>query len=195
MTYVVSPLAMPVVALAGAGHALGASGRETAEIAAWTVGFTALVPLAVLVAMVRREQAQTLEVRERAARWKPLLVGAGSTALLGAVLLARLPDARALVGAAALWQAATTLLVLLVTLRWKMSIHTLSVAGTLALFLWLRHAAGVAVPTGWTTALALALPLVAWARLRLRAHTAGQVVVGALAGLLLPPLQLTIWAG
>lgn len=195
VTYVVSPLSLPLVALGASAHALGASGRTVWTVLALTVVFTALVPLALLVAMVRGEEAQSLEVRERAARWKPLLVGALSTALLGVLLLSVVPGVPRPVGALTLWQAATTLVALVVTLRWKISLHALAVAGTLSLLAWLHLALGAPVPRGVLAALTLAVPLVAWARLRLGAHTPAQVAVGTLAGLVLPPLQLAAWAG
>lgn len=195
VTYVVSPLALPLVALVATARALGADGWETALVGALALVFTGLLPLALLASMVRRGEARTLEVRERARRTKPYLLGALGNALLGAALLALLPAARHTVGALALWQSATVLLLLAVNARWKISAHLVAVAGAFAALAWLRAAMDVPVPSGLVAGLALAVPLVAWARLRLGAHTRAQVLAGTLVGLALPPLQLLVWPG
>lgn len=195
VTYVVSPLALPLVALVAAARALGADGRETALVGALALVLTGLLPLALLVAMVRRGEARTLEVRERTRRTKPYLLGALGNALLGAALLTLLPAARHTLGALALWQSATVLLMLAVNSRWKISAHLVAVAGAFAALAWLRAVGGVPIPTALVAGLGLAVPVVAWARLRLGAHTRGQVLAGTLMGLALPPLQLLLWPG
>ena len=72
--------------------------------------------------------------------------------------------------------------------------HAYAVASVAATLAWL---AADRAPTLWTSAAAFALlvPVVAWARLRLSAHTRAQVALGALLGALLVPLELALWAG
>lgn len=195
VTYIVSPLSLPPVVVAVAAHALGAGGREVATAAALALVFAGLLPLSLLAAMVRRGEAQTLEVRERVRRTKPYLAGALGNALLGASLLAVLPPARQIVGALALWQAATVLALLAVNRSWKISAHAVATAGAFSSLLALRLIFGVPVGAAALAALAFAVPLVAWARLRLTAHTPAQVLAGALVGLVLPPVQLLLWPG
>jgi membrane-associated phospholipid phosphatase len=65
-------------------------------------------------------------------------------------------------------------LLFLVTLRWKISAHTAG-AAALAVLAW-QLALPIALP------LTLAVPLLAWARLRLRRHTLMQTLAGAFAG-------------
>ena len=66
------------------------------------------------------------------------------------------------------------LLVWQINKYWKISIHSVGVSGGI-LIIWV--AAG---PQAWP--LVLAWPLVAWARLNIKAHTPAQVVAGALLG-------------
>jgi len=64
---------------------------------------------------------------------------------------------------------------LLVTLRWKISGHGAAI-GSLAVFLWSLYGAAAAPAL-------LAIPLVAWARVRIQRHTIAQTVAGSLAGM------------
>jgi len=70
----------------------------------------------------------------------------------------------------------------LVTLFWKISLHTgvFATAVTFAAALWGRN---------WLWLAAL-LPVIAWARLRLKKHTPAQVVIGAILG---PAILLTLF--
>jgi membrane-associated phospholipid phosphatase len=63
---------------------------------------------------------------------------------------------------------------LLITTRWKISLHVSNIAGTATL---------VAVTYGVGASLLLLLiPLVAWARIKIGAHTLWQALAGALLG-------------
>lgn len=66
--------------------------------------------------------------------------------------------------------------ILLVTLRWKISIHA-TTAAAVAVFL-LAEFQSVAWPA------ALLVPLIAWSRVKLRRHTPAQVLAGITAGIL-----------
>jgi membrane-associated phospholipid phosphatase len=65
--------------------------------------------------------------------------------------------------------------VMIINLRWKISAHATSISGSLA---------AMTMIFGWMLAsLYLLIPLVAWARVYLRAHTLGQVTMGTILGL------------
>lgn len=66
------------------------------------------------------------------------------------------------------------LIVFLITLRWKISAHTSSAAGVTMLIL---HVFGLAAAP-----LVISIPLIAWSRVKLRRHTLGQTIAGALLG-------------
>ena len=69
------------------------------------------------------------------------------------------------------------LLFMLITLRWKISLHS-AAAGSLTVL-------GVAAFSMSGLYLALTVPLIAWARVRLQRHTLMQTVAGAALGALI----------
>jgi hypothetical protein len=134
--------------------------------------FAAALPMAYVLRGVRAGRLTDHHVPERAHRRGPLLFGlasvaAGTTAL---VLLGAPREILALLGAGI-----TGLLVFgAVTAFWKLSIHSGVAAGTVAVLVALYGPVALAaVPL---------VPLIGWSRVRLSAHTRGQVVAGTLAG-------------
>lgn len=199
VSYVLNPLIFPPVAFALLDAHFGAGPVEVA----WTFGVSAvffcLVPLFYVLGMVRTGRAESLEVRNRERRLKPFLVGIASYTV-GAVLLAVTVEGPALpliVAFAALFPVNTAVL-LLINLRWKISIHMTSLAGFVSVLLFtavtvwrdLPTEAEVALTVATTAPLLLLLPLLMWARVRVSAHTAGQVFAGAAYGLLAPLVEL-----
>lgn len=135
--------------------------------------FYVALPALSIIYMVRSGRIDGLYPRQRQQRNGLLLVGLFSYGLGGLALYAA--GAPALLLAAGVSFAAATLLVFLVNLRWKISIHCVGVAGAAGLLL-LAFGVGEAWPC------LLAVVLVAWARLHLRAHTPLQVVAGLALG-------------
>jgi membrane-associated phospholipid phosphatase len=77
-----------------------------------------------------------------------------------------------------------TLVVMLINFKWKISIHATSIGGIVAAFTMLG---------GWmATPLISVIWLVTWARVYLKAHTTGQVLVGSLLGFFFTLIQLII---
>lgn len=129
-----------------------------------------LVPFFYLMRLVRRGEVTDLDVQYRAQRMHPLLI---TIACLGAAwLLLILGPAHStlIVLAATSWLHA--LVILGITLRWKISVHASAAAG----------AATVAWALLESPLPLLVVPLIAWSRIRLRRHTLLQTVVGALLG-------------
>ncbi len=208
ISYLLNPLIFPPIAFALIDAHFGA-GR--AEIA-WTFGvsgvFFCLVPLFYVLGMVRAGRAESLEVRSQERRLSAFLVSLASY-VVGALLLWRTVEGPALpliVAFAALFPINTALL-LLINLRWKISIHMTSLAGFVGVLLFTSLTAWRDLPAGVETALTLVtvgplvllVPLLMWARVRVEAHTVGQVWAGAAFGLIVPQLQLwwivTRWLG
>jgi membrane-associated phospholipid phosphatase len=167
---------------------------------AWGVGvgvvFFALVPLGLLVWMVRRGQVRSIEVRERTRRWRPFLAGLGTTAAAFVLALSVAHAGRALLAALIGCQLVNTAVLLGITLRWKISIHAVSIAGFVAALAFIAGApwpevAGLLDP-GWLLTLAPLIPLVGWARVRLQAHTWAQVLGGTFFGLVIPYAELAL---
>ena len=199
VSYFLNPLVFPPIAFALIDAHFGAGLAEVA----WTFGvslvFFCLVPLFYVLGMVRRGHVESLEVRDRASRLGPFLVGIASYAV-GALLLWRtvVSPALPLIVAFASLFPINTALILLINTRWKISVHMTSLAGFVgvllftALTVWRDLPADVEAALTIVTVgpLLLLLPLLMWARVRVRAHTVGQVVAGAAFGLLVPQLQL-----
>jgi membrane-associated phospholipid phosphatase len=134
--------------------------------------FCGLFPYGIVIAGVRRRRWTDRHLRARHQRPIAFLAGIASV-LVGLVVLLALDAPRQLV---ALVVAMFTGLVtaLLVTLWWKLSVHTAAASGTVAI---------LALVFG--PALTLALPtvaLVAWSRVRLGDHTPAQTLAGAALG-------------
>jgi membrane-associated phospholipid phosphatase len=136
--------------------------------------FCGLIPYGVVIVGVHRRQWTDRHLRVRHQRPTPFLAAIGSV-LTGLALLVALDAPRQLVAlvAAMLSGLAATMLV---TLWWKVSVHTAAASGTVAILV---------VTFGPPLFLALpAIALVAWSRIRLGDHAPAQTLAGAaLAGL------------
>ena len=200
LSYVFNPLVLPPV---GFGLILWHFGAPGAEIA-WVVGvalvFFCLIPLAYVIRMIRRGEAETLEIRRRESRLKPFLVGITSYAVGMVVMATTGTTAVAFLVALALLYPINTALIVLINLRWKISVHMTSLAGFVSILLFvtltvwrdLPPATEVVLTAVTVTPLLVLLPMLMWARVRVGAHTPGQVVAGALFGLVLPVVELSI---
>ncbi len=194
VTYVVSPLTLPPVLF---GLVLGHFRAPPAEVG-WTMlgalVFFGLIPLGYVARMVRSRRAASLEVRDRARRVRPFLVGLASSAAAFVLVLVTPGTAKALVAALVGCIVVNTLAMALVTLRRKISIHAATTAGFVSMLAFVALTAWV-VPSppeplllrpATVLPLLLLVPLVMWARVRTGAHTRGEVWAGALFGLAAP---------
>ena len=134
--------------------------------------FYALVPGLFLVVLYRNGFVQDLYPPERSQRGRLLLLGTGCY-LLGFAVLVAAGAAQSMLGAGCSFFC-NALIVWCINRHWKISIHAVGVAGGILILL---LAFGFEL---WL--LFLALPMVAWARLRLRSHSPAQVAVGAVLG-------------
>lgn len=196
LAYVLNPLVLPSVLFALVAAHFGAPPLEIGWVVTVGLLFYAAVPLAYLGWLVRRRGVASIEVRERSRRTKPFLVGITSSAAAFAVVYATGTTAVDLITAIIACQIANTVLLLLINLRWKISIHTSSLAGFASTLLFVVY-------TPWPSTgsepflqplplylLLSAVPLLMWARVRTAAHTPLQVFGGALLGLVLPYTEL-----
>ncbi|MEV4479993.1 phosphatase PAP2 family protein [Micromonospora coxensis] len=134
--------------------------------------FASGIPFAYILGGVRRGRLTDHHVGVREQRRVPLLFGLASAAA-GLALLAALGAPRPVV---ALVAAGVVGLVVAVAVShwWKMSIHTAVASGAVVV---------LALTFGPRLLAVAALPVLAgWSRVRLRAHTVPQVVVGGIVG-------------
>jgi hypothetical protein len=134
--------------------------------------FAVGIPFAYVLRAVRKGKLSNHHIPEREHRRGPLLFGVASVVVgLAALILLGAPrDILALLSAGGVG----LLIYTAVTHWWKMSIHAGVVAGTVATLVAVYGpVALIGVPL---------VPLAAWARVCLSAHTVAQVVAGALVG-------------
>lgn len=134
--------------------------------------FCGIIPYAVLLLGVRRGWWTDRHVRERRQRVAPLLMVITCVALGIATLV--LLDAPRELFALVVAMLTALVITLVITLGWKISVHT-SVAGGASVVLMLTYGAltAVTVPV---------VAVIGWSRVRLRDHTPAQAVVGAVFG-------------
>lgn len=192
--WTVSPLVMPIVGATVAAHALGASPQMTLWIGLATLVGTGLLPLFYIVHLMRTGDVDTLDVRERTSRVRPILFSALCMSAQAALLSWLLPADLSLVADLAWMQVVNLLLLLSITLFWKVSFHLSalsSVAGAVAGLMLLVPLDRLISPVVLGILLGL-IPLLAWARVYVGAHTWQQTMVGTLFGLLLLPLEVAL---
>jgi len=131
-----------------------------------------IAPLLFLIWQVRHGHVTDLDVQLREQRKASLLVTIAGFGV--SWLLMYLGDAPVLFKAMAGAGFVQWLVIFAITLRWKISAHTTSAANVTMLIL--RVFGLAAAP------LVISIPLIAWSRVKLRRHTPGQTVAGALLG-------------
>ncbi|MEM1041660.1 MAG: hypothetical protein AAGI91_03435 [Bacteroidota bacterium] len=200
LSYVLNPLVLPPVGFGLILWHFGAAGGEIALIVAVALVFFSAVPLAYVITLVRRGEATSLEVRERSGRLKPFLVGIASYAVGIAVMALVGTTAVPFLVALALIYPLNTAVLLLVNLRWKISVHMTSLAGFVSILLFVSLTVWRDLPPGTEAVLTvltvapllLLLPVLMWARVRVGAHSPGQVLAGTLYGLVMPAVELLV---
>jgi membrane-associated phospholipid phosphatase len=134
--------------------------------------FAMISPLAFLMWQVRRGHVTDMDVHFRQQRkWSLLVTIAGFVLSWITMQIGGAPPALLMMAGMGIVQ---WLAIYLITLRWKISVHSASISGVTLFMVW---------SFGTTVApLALIIPLVAWSRVKLRRHTPAQVVAGILLG-------------
>lgn len=200
LSYFLNPLVLPPVGFGLILWHFGAPAGEIAWIVAVSLVFFCLVPLAFVIWMIRRGEAESLEVRRQDRRLKPFLVGIISYAVGMIVMATTGTTAVPFLVSLALLYPINTAIIVLINLRWKISVHMTSLAGFVSILLFVSMTVWRALPpateavlTAVTVApLLVLLPLLMWARVRVEAHTPGQVAAGALFGLVVPVVELWV---
>jgi membrane-associated phospholipid phosphatase len=131
-----------------------------------------IIPMLYLFRLLRQNKITDMDVFVREQRARPLLVTIASLGtVLTILILGRAPRAMIILTTASLVQA---IAIFLITLRWKISMHSATSAAVAVLILNVFGKAAAPV--------ALSVPLIAWSRVKLRRHTFMQTVAGALLG-------------
>jgi hypothetical protein len=145
--------------------------------------FSGILPVLIIFIQRRSGIVKEMMINERDERTKPFL-GAISSYVLGLLALFYLEAPVAMVYLMSCYLV-NSLFMMIITLRYKISIHASGVAGP-ATFLVYQY--GVRL---WP--LTLVMVVVGWARLELKMHTVGQVAWGVLVTVLLTLTQLELY--
>ena len=144
-----------------------------------------IVPVLLIYGLKKIGKVSDYNITFREQRFLPLLVLVGVN-FLGYELMQQLGAPRIFTGIL-LFNAVNTVLILLITLQWKISVHLLTLASSIAL-MYLQF--GVAAL--WFLFL---VPVLMWSRVYLKAHTFMQTLVGSLIGFLVMYAELKWWIG
>jgi membrane-associated phospholipid phosphatase len=169
-----SSVASPPI-LAAAMMAVAASVDGTVQawrFAALYIGLAIATPILYLIWLLRRGTVSDIDVQIRGERWRPLI--AAQLGMGIALALFIIQGAPPLMIALAGGLLAYTALAFGITLWWKISMHAAAAAAIAALVV--TQVGAPAFP------LLAGIPLMAWARIRLKRHTLAQTVAGAALG-------------
>ena len=141
-----------------------------------------IAPVAFLLWQLRQGQITDLDVHFRQqSTWSFAVTSLGFLLAWITLALSGAPPVLLLLVGTGLLQWLT---LCLITLHWKISVHAASIAGTTLFLVW---GFGLAA-----TPVVVAVPLVAWSRVKLRRHTPAQVAAGILLGCLAFSLALLL---
>lgn len=143
----------------------------------WALAYTlcaVVVPTAYIVYQVKQGAISDFHMERREERIRPLLVTLACTAMGWWILWQwDTPRPLRLFAAANGWQ---TLLFLMLTMRWKVSMHTAAISGFSVLAATFLGAGAL------TLGASACVPVVAWSRVHMRRHTLGQTLGGIVLG-------------
>jgi hypothetical protein len=187
LAYWVSQIGSPPLTGAGAALLIGFT-LSTAMAWQWIlvyISLTILAPCAYIIWLVQAGKVADFHLPNREQRIRPLLLSL-SAALVTWLVFDRMQAPRLLQMLASV-NGVQTALFLVITLRWKISLHC-TAATILSELAFVLFGAG-AVP------LTMSIPLVAWSRVHLQRHTIGQTVAGVLLGIgiLTPALYMYLF--
>jgi membrane-associated phospholipid phosphatase len=141
--------------------------------------FGAFLPIATSLILIRKMHTD-MDMTDRTKRTLPLFFAVCSY-LIGFLVLLSM-GAPALTTALMLIYSSNTLIILFINLSWKISIHTMGVAGPTVALTYLFGLPGLLF--------GLLIPLVMWSRVELKKHTISQVLAGGIVGIILTYIQL-----
>jgi membrane-associated phospholipid phosphatase len=185
ISVLLSPLVLPAVVAVILLFGLDAHPLEISMTALVVAAAMLVFPLLDILWQIRRGNTNSLDVPNREARTEIFVVAilgvSAAVFSMRALSLTGQPVIHALLIAYLL----NLVLIMGINLFWKISVHMVGMGGAVAIF-WL--ASGLSQNSTPMLSLVLSVaflclvPVVGWARLRLRAHTLSQVVAGALVG-------------
>lgn len=151
---------------------VGTSGWVGLGWALWAALFAGFLPTLFIRLGIRRGHWQDRNLSERQQRLRVIPAILASIAVGTAAMLVL--DAPGAMVAMVVAMLATLVAIMVVTVAWKISVHTSVLSGAITM-------TAIALGPWWWLAVPL-LPLVAWSRVVLREHTSAQAIAGSVLG-------------
>jgi membrane-associated phospholipid phosphatase len=145
--------------------------------------FAGVLPILLVLSLLKKRsngKKIDMDIPERADRHYPLILVVISY-IIGTIVLYTL-NAPQITTVLMFCYFSNTLILFFINLYWKISIHSMGVAGPAVALIYVFGLSGLIF--------SLIIPLVMWSRLYLKKHTLFQVILGALLGLILTALQI-----
>ncbi|HTX60912.1 MAG TPA: PAP2 family protein [Methanobacterium sp.] len=160
------------------------NGSEFIMVTLVCMSFAVLLPILIAYLWVKSKNLD-IDMPHKEDRLYPLLWILISY-LLGAIVL-YVMDAPAIITVLMFCYFSNTMVVLFISFFWKISIHSVGIAGPVAFLIYVF---------GYYGLIFLALiPLIMWSRLILKRHTLNQVIAGACLGFILTTAQIYLFLG
>ncbi len=137
-------------------------------------------PVTYIFYLVASDQVTDFHLRVRKERFKPYIVMI-SCAIIGTLFLI-LSNAPYILTAMSIFSILLVVFMAMITIKWKISGHSATVASISMVIVWMLGAS--------TWYIFLTVPLVAWARIRIKRHTLLQTIGGATLGFLFMGLMI-----
>ena len=144
--------------------------------------FTSLLPMAIILLWAKRINTDR-DISNREDRFVPLVVGIVSYFI--GVLVSLMLNADNFLTLLLLCYAVNTGVVLLITFRWKISVHTTGISGPIAALILLLGSVGAVF--------GVIYPIVIWSRVLLKKHTLAQAICGGVQGFILTVVEMYLY--
>lgn len=144
--------------------------------------FASVLPMAIIVFWARRLDTDK-DISNRQDRFIPLIVGVVSYFI--GFLISILLDVDYFLTLLLLCYCVNTFIVMLITTRWKISVHTTGLSGPVAALILLLGPVGAVF--------AILYPILIWSRVLLEKHTLSQAICGAVQGFFLTVLEMYLY--
>ncbi|ACF13380.1 conserved hypothetical protein [Chloroherpeton thalassium ATCC 35110] len=145
--------------------------------------FFTVIPSIMVISLKKKGKITDYDISNRSQRAVPLAIAVVAY-LIGYLILEHL-NAPRIISGLLIFYAMNTLILMLITFRWKISVHLSSFTAPLAVLF---------VQFGPVVLWALLLtPFLIWSRVFLKAHTLMQAIAGSIMGFLLLFFEISIW--
>ncbi|MBE6490804.1 MAG: hypothetical protein E7Z83_08105 [Methanobrevibacter sp.] len=144
--------------------------------------FASLLPMVIILMWAKIINTDN-DISNRQDRYVPLVVGIISYFI--GVLISLFLNLDNFLTILLLCYSVNTGVVLLITIKWKISVHTTGISGPIAALILLLGPVGAAI--------ALIYPIVIWSRVLLKKHTLAQAISGGVQGFFLTVLEMYLF--